>query len=233
MVHLGIIPDGNRRWCKNNSKDYNYLLNHWLNNMIIKNICYFLDCKQEYKELNTITELSLYISSIDNITRDDKTFELGYKLIRLLFIIYHNCETIFKEKYRLELKRLSKNIKLNIIGDMELLPQDIQNILKYFQNILNNDLNENPCIINIAIAYDYKKDLLNEGNNSNNNYKREQGEIDIVFRSGSEKRISGFFPTKILYSELYFIDKLFPDITLDDIDNALIYLKTRNRRYGK
>ena len=35
------------------------------------------------------------VSSIDNITRDDKTFELGYKLIRLLYIIYQNCETIF------------------------------------------------------------------------------------------------------------------------------------------
>ena len=95
MVHLGIIPDGNRRWCKKNSKKYNYLLNHWLNNMIIKNICYFIDCKQEYKELYSINELSIYVSSIDNITRDDKTFELGYKLIRLLYIIYQNCETIF------------------------------------------------------------------------------------------------------------------------------------------
>lgn len=233
MVHLGIIPDGNRRWCKNNSKNYNYLLNHWLNNMIIKNICYFLDSKQEYKELYNITELSLYISSIDNITRNDKTFELGYKLIRLLYIIYQNCETIFKEKYRVELKRLSKNIKLNIIGDIEVLPEDIQIILIFFKKCLNNNLSKTVSVINIAIAYDYKKDLLNDVVHSNINYERKQSDIDIVFRSGKEKRISGFFPTKILYSELYFSDKLFPDITLDDINDSLINLKSINRRYGK
>ena len=68
---------------------------------------------------------------------------------------------------------------------------------------------------------------------SNINYERHQSDIDIVFRSGEEKRISGFFPTKILYSELYFSDKLFPDITLDDINDSLIYLKKRSRRYGK
>ena len=88
--------------------------------------------------------------------------------------------------------------------------------------------------INIAIAYDYNKDILSfSEENNNKNYIRNQSNIDLVFRSGGEKRLSGFFPTKTIYSELYFIDKFFPDINLDDINNAIIEYKKRNRRFGK
>ena len=51
--------------------------------------------------------------------------------------------------------------------------------------------------------YNYNNDLLNYKNNDMIHYNREQSNIDLLFRSGGEKRISGFFPTKTLYSELF------------------------------
>ena len=57
--------------------------------------------------------------------------------------------------------------------------------------------------------------------------------IDILFRSGKEKRISGFFPTKILYSELFFSNKYWPDIKLNDLNETIKKFYKRNRRYGK
>lgn len=57
----------------------------------------------------------------------------------------------------------------------------------------------------------------------------EQSDIDIVVRSGGEKRSSGFFPLHTLYSEWYYSPKLFPDITMDD---ALKYYFSRHRRFG-
>jgi len=231
MVHLGIIPDGNRRWCKKNNINYNSLIQHWLNNMIIKNIKYFINFKDNYKELLEISSLSLYISSIDNIYRDDKTHELGFDLIRKLYKLFNCTEEYvktFKDYERLELKNIVKDIKINVIGDINLLPDDIQNII----NEAKNKLTGCKYSINFAIAYDYNKESFSEDNN-NKNYIRNQSNIDLVFRSGGEKRLSGFFPTKTIYSEFYFIDKFFPEISLNDINDAIIEYKKRNRRYGK
>jgi undecaprenyl diphosphate synthase len=75
--------------------------------------------------------------------------------------------------------------------------------------------------------------MINYGNNNITNYNREQSNIDILFRSGGEKRISGFFPTKVLYSELFFEKKLWPEITLDDLNRIVKLFKKRERRFGK
>ena len=233
MVHLGIIPDGNRRWCKKDNITYNFLIEHWLNNMIINNIKYFINFKENYRELTEITNLSLYVSSIDNIYRNDKTHELGFDLIRKLYKLYKSTEEYaktFNEYEDSELKKVCKDIKLNMIGDINLLPQDIQDIINETKNIFMGS----KYSINIAIAYDYNKDILSASQeNCDINYIRTQSNIDLVFRPGGEKRLSGFFPTKTIYSEFYFIDKLFPDINLDDICIALQDYKNRNRRYGK
>lgn len=231
MIHLGIIPDGNRRWCKKNNSNYNCLVEHWLNNMLIKNIKSFINLGEKYKEILEISNISFYVSSIDNIYREDKTHELGFELIRKLYKLFNCTEEYaetFEEYERLKLKDIVKDIKINVIGDVELLPIDIQNIINEAQNIFTGC----KYSINFAIAYDYNKESFTQ-NNDNKKYIRNQSNIDLVFRSGGEKRLSGFFPTKTIYSELYFIDKFFPDITLDDINNSIIEYKKRNRRYGK
>lgn len=231
MVHLGIIPDGNRRWCKNNNITYDFLIEHWLNNMIIKNIKLLIKYNEKYKQLTEIRNLSLYVSSIDNIYREDKTHELGFMLIRKLYKLFTCIELYleeFEEYEREKIDKIFKEFSLNIIGDIELLPEDIQNILNKAKSLLSGS----KYSINIAIGYDYNKESFTQENN-NKNYIREQSNIDLVFRSGGEKRLSGFFPTKTIYSELYFIDKFFPDINLDDINDAITEYKKRNRRYGK
>ena len=196
MVHLGIIPDGNRRWCKKDNITYNFLIEHWLNNMIINNIKSFINFKENYRELTEITNLSLYVSSIDNIYRNDKTHELGFDLIRKLYKLYKSTEEytkIFNEYEDSELKKICKDIKLNIIGDINLLPQDIQDIINETKNIFMGS----KYSINIAIAYDYNKDILSfSEENNNKNYIRNQSNIDLVFRSGGEKDYLVFFQLK-------------------------------------
>jgi undecaprenyl diphosphate synthase len=235
-MHIGIIPDGNRRWCKKNNIKYKELVSHWINNMFIQNLKLLINNLNNYKIILEISNISLYVSSIDNIYRDDKTHELGFELIRKIYNLYTNIDnidnlsntfTVFEKK---KLYNTLKDFKINIIGDINLLPQDIQDIINHAKNILTGSKHS----INIAIAYDYNKDILSASQeNCDINYIRTQSNIDLVFRPGGEKRLSGFFPTKTIYSEFYFIDKLFPDINLDDICIALQDYKNRNRRYGK
>ena len=96
-----------------------------------------------------------------------------------------------------------------------------------------NSKAENILIINLAIAYDYIKDLLNFGLKNNCNYNREQTQIDCIFRSGNEYRTSGFFPCHSLYSEIIVFDKLWPEINIEDFKNVIYIYNNRHRRFGK
>jgi undecaprenyl diphosphate synthase len=237
MVHLGIIPDGNRRWCVENNIDKNDLVKVWT--IKLKNLLIEISKikKSNLKYLQKVNELSFYVCSIDNINRDDKTKELIYRFIKNIKIIFDNKELYIEKKNIDKVDILIKciNWKINFIGDIELLSDEMKTLINEIK--INNEKEKNPeykiFTINLAIAYDYNKDLLNYGNNNLINYNRVQSDIDILFRSGKEKRISGFFPTKINYSELFFIDKYWPDVTLKVLNNTVKKFYERNRRFGK
>jgi len=222
MVHIGIIPDGNRRWCKKNGYKLDTITEIWTK-LFIENIIKL--SRNRFKYLKDITELSLYVCSIDNIKREDNTENLIYELIRSIYNIFKNPEGILP----VETINSLKYIKMNFIGEISLLPPDIQEILTYFESLCKNV----KFTVNFAIAYDYNKDIINVSTQNLKNYTRKQSDIDILLRSGGEYRTSGFFPTKILYSELFFSKKLWPEIKLSCINNVIKKFRARNRRFGK
>ena len=228
MVHIGFIPDGNRRWCRKNKMKYNHinLSDYWTNHFI--RIINMLNCRT-LEPFNLLTEISFYICSIENLKRKDNTKELIFELIRNIYKIMNNLGSYFTENTIDHFFSLLENLKLNILGDIEILPDDIQIILKKIQKRCKGD----KYTLNLAIAYDFKKELLNYGHNYLPNYTSSQSDIDIVFRSGGEQRISGFFPTKIMYSELFFIEKLWPDVNVDDIKRVINDFNGRQRRFGR
>ena len=240
MVHIGIIPDGNRRWCIENNIKQENLEEIWINliNSYLKNMSKF-NKKNSYNYLKKITEISLYLCSIDNLNRLDSTKEIIYNFIRKLNDIFHNVDKYYSKNIINNIKNAVKDIRFNInfIGDLEIMPEYIRNMIHSFKNKLfeHNEKILNDKIINIhlAIAYNYKNDLINFNNQELNYYNREQSNIDLLFRSGKEKRISGFFPTKILYSELFFCDKYWPDIDAKYLNNIIKKFYKRNRRFGK
>lgn len=215
MIHLGIIPDGNRRFLKKISNKN--IIKIWEDNFkfIIKEFMKKKDNK--FENLKKISELSIYVCSIDNLNRNDDTKEN-------IFGILKSVLTLLKDQI------IMRNaININVIGDTNLLSKDLQNLIKECKIKLKGT----NLKINLAIAYDYIKDIQNYKFNINDNYKREQTNIDLVYRSGGEKRLSGFFPTKTIYSELFFTDKLWPEVNLEDIHLVLEEFSKRNRRFGK
>jgi hypothetical protein len=56
---------------------------------------------------------------------------------------------------------------------------------------------------------------------------------ELLIRTSGEKRISNFLLWEIAYSELYFIEKLWPDFTKDDLYDAIYDFQNRERRFGK
>lgn len=230
MVHLGIIPDGNRRWCKGNEMSSLDLPNIW--GKIFKDR--IIECikarneKSKSSILKKITELSIYVCSIDNVNRSDATHKIICDTLFRVCNIFLQPQSVFEKQYLNDVNDLINDIKLNIVGDVSSLPVPLQSTLKRVQEKCNGHFK-----INLAIVYNYNDDLINFSTNSNPFYVRDQSEIDIVFRSGGEQRISGFFPTKIIYSELYFTKIRWPDVTLYDIKKCLKYFFKRTRRFGK
>ena len=229
-IHLGIIPDGNRRYCRKQGINVEDLIDHWFNNMILKNVKKIVDSDFKLiKDFQEINEISLYISSIDNINRDDGSTELGYKLIRRVYEVYKNKARFFTLEQCKKIDDSEFDVKLNVVGDHNLIPKDIKKIINEFKQ----SGKDNSFVITLAMAYDYKKDLTNYGNNENSNYNREQSQIDCIFRSGNEFRTSGFFPSHILYSEIVISEKLWPEIVVQDIKDTIKIFNVRKRRFGK
>lgn len=214
MIHLGIIPDGNRRFLKKISNKN--LITIWEDNFKRLINEFIKEKDNKYENLKKINEISIYVCSIDNLKRDDNTRENVFTVLKSILILIKN-ELFIKDL-----------VNINFIGDIHLLPKDLQKLMKESKQKLKGD----RLKINLAIAYDYNKDIQNF-KIINSNYRRNQSNIDLVFRSGGEKRLSGFFPTKTIYSELFFNDKLWPEITLKDLDLVLEEFSKRNRRFGK
>jgi undecaprenyl diphosphate synthase len=68
---------------------------------------------------------------------------------------------------------------------------------------------------------------------SQNLYAPEIPPVDIVVRTGSEKRLSNFMLWRAAYSELLFLKKLWPEMTKADVDVILNEYTRRHRRFGK
>jgi undecaprenyl diphosphate synthase len=224
-IHLGIIPDGNRRWCKSKGKEINYLINYWFKNVflneikILKDIIYNENFDENYKDLSKIKEVSIYLITADNINkRQDVSTQIVFTLIEKL---YH----MIKNDLTTELS-IFKYLKIDIIKSECLIPH---NILLMIEEIKELTKFNKTMLLTVGIGYDPNKDLENIIQNG----ERDQTDIDLVFRSGGEKRLSGFFPFHTMHSELVFVDKLWPDIRLKDINDAVIEYERRDRRFGK
>ena len=224
-IHLGIIPDGNRRWCMNKNKSIDYLINYWFKEIfqnefkILKENIFNNNIDEKYNKILKIKELSIYLITADNINkRKDKSAQVIFNLIQKLYIL-------IKDDLN-DITSIFKYIKINIIYSTDLIPENILNMINDLNEIT---INNNKFLLTIGIGYDPYKDVQDLILNG----KRDQTDIDLVFRSGGEKRLSGFFPYHTMHSELIFVDKFWPDIRLVDINKAVLEFENRNRRFGK
>ncbi len=143
-----------------------------------------------------------------------------------------------------ELKKyVDKNYRVMCMGDLSLLPQKTQDSLK---EIVDSGKNNTGMIVNIAINYGGRQEIVNAINyilQSGINKVDEQmvsdciytaglPDPDIIVRTSGEERISNFMLWQLAYSELLFIDTLWPDMGKKDIDYIINEYSKRNRRFG-
>lgn len=219
--HVAFIMDGNGRWAKQRNMPRNFGHQKGAENVErVVSACFS----------SGIEYISLYAFSTENWQRPKTEVD---KLMRL-----------FKKFLKTYTKELLKNgIKLIVTGDRQALSNDLvleieksENLTKDFQKTLN-----------LAINYGGKQeivkavnDLLSSGKTFVTESELESvlqtasvPDIDLLVRTSGEQRISNFFLWKSAYAELYFTDVLWPDFDEAEIEKAILWYSSRNRRFGK
>ena len=226
--HIAIILDGNRRFAKKQG------LEVWKGHSFgAKKV---EDLLKWCRDLG-IKELTLYSFSMDNFKRPEREKKAIFGLFR------KNFEKLEKDE------RLMKNgIKVRFIGKIGMFPKDIQESMQR----LMEKTNENERFkVNFAMAYSGKAEItdsvrkiINKLNNKSiniNDINEEMiknnlylgSEPDIFIRPGGEKRMSDFLIWQSAYSELFFLDKLWPEFTKEDLVDIIEEFKGRERRFGE
>jgi undecaprenyl diphosphate synthase len=218
--HIAVIMDGNGRWAQKRHMPRSYGHAKGLNSVqkIIK-----------YAIIYKIEALTLYAFSTENSKRPKKEID---ELVKLF------DKSISKEANNL----LKNNIVLRILGDITFFPKLLQ---KKINNLVFQSKKNDGLKLNIALNYGGQKEIVNAVNRSLKNKKKitlkdvEQSldtvnlpNVDFLIRTGGEKRISNFLLWQLAYSELFFVDKLWPDFTESIFIDALYSFQKRNRRFG-
>ena len=132
--------------------------------------------------------------------------------------------------------------RFKFIGDLSVLTPSLREKITYVET-LNQEYDQ---ILNIALNYGGRAEITHAFNTltaegkttvteediSNALYTVESGDPDMIVRTGGDLRISNFLLWQAAYAELYFTDKLWPDLTPADVDDMIRDFYSRKRRYG-
>jgi len=222
--HIAVIMDGNGRWAK--KKLLPRISGHKQGIVSVEKT---IELALKYK----ISTLTLYAFSTENWSRPTSE-------VNGLMSLFTNSITKQFEKLN------NENILVRIIGDISIFHEPLQIKIKS----LESKTSKNTALtLNIALNYGGRSEIVNSVNSfyslSKNKgkkitqknlndllYTKDSPEVDLLIRTGGQRRLSNFLLWQIAYSELYFIDTLWPDFSEKDFVNALCFFQNTERKFG-
>ncbi len=225
--HVAIIMDGNGRWAR--ARGLPRVMGHRAG---IKSVRAVVEAAREVG----IEVLTLYAFSVENWKRSSQEVNT---LMRLLDQYLHR-----------ELSNLVKNeIRLNVLGDEEGLPERVRNHLRA---VIEKTKANPQMVLNLALNYGgrfeilqavkriaaevkagrLKESQLSEATFSQFLYTDGLPDPDLLIRTSGEQRISNFLLWQISYAEMYITPTLWPDFGKADFLKALLEYQHRERRFG-
>ena len=214
--------DGNGRWGlkKKGSRNYGHLKGLSAVETIIQSSI-----------SQRIPYLTLYTFSTENWKRPEEEINFLFGLIRKH--IKKNLKKIIKQ-----------GIKINIIGKRKRLPKDILKSLKLIEDKTEKN---NVITINLALNYGSKEEIVDACKKlvfSKNKkidirdfqkklYTKTIPDPDILIRTGGTRRLSNFLLWQLAYSEIFFVDKMWPDFNENDFNKIIRKFQNINRNFGR
>lgn len=201
---IGIIPDGSRRWAKNNSCS--------------PDVAYRLAASKVGTAIEACADLGIkilyvYGASHQNVlNRDPNT--LAAIAAGFLEWATHRSQSVIDR------------VQFELVGDIGSMPP---NSFTGTDHVFRaNPSAEMKCcfVFNYSVEWDFS-----EGYETAKSFGWPA--IDLLLRTGGDKRISEFMPTKCSYSELFFLDRKWPDFEKNDLIAVVDEYKTRPRTFGR
>ena len=229
LDHLAIIMDGNGRWALDKGLDRtagHAAGEHSLSKTI------------DWAIKNNIKWLTVYAFSTENWLRSDEEVE---------YLMFFNRDILIRRRDEFN----QKGVRFRFLGDLtdEKIPDENKELMGETENLTQNNTELN---LNFAFNYGSHDEIHNAVLNLHNlNLNKEltlkdikdsfinyfqYPEVpfpDLLLRTAGENRISNFLLYQLSYTELLFIEDLWPDINADILDDVLLEFNSRNRTYGK
>ena len=217
LNHVAFIMDGNGRWGKKRGKGRNF--GHLKGVETVKKIV------KSSIDLN-IPIVTFYVFSSENWKRPKEEINYLFKLIKNYFS--KEIDNIIKQ-----------GIKINILGEINKLSTDIRSTLRRTTTLTKKN---KKIFVNLAINYGSKNEILNAikknkkkinaRNLEKNLYTKNMANPDILIRTGGHQRLSNFMLWQLAYSELFFLNKLWPDFNSVDLKKIVNIYKKTQRNFG-
>ncbi len=219
LNHIAFIMDGNGRWGlkKKNNRNHGHLAG-------VKTVQKIVEASILFK----IPIISFYVFSTENWKRPKTEINYLFSLVSIYF--------------NKEINNIVKNkIKIIFSGRSRNLPLKIRKVLK---NVKQKTKNNNKLVVNLAINYGSKNEIIDAIKKINHNSQKITEEKinknlysnlafpDMLIRTGGQRRLSNFMLWQIAYSEIFFLDKLWPDFTKNDLKTIINKYHKIKRNFG-
>lgn len=220
--HIGIIMDGNGRWAK--ARGLPREMGHRAGSKVVGEI--IRHCKKI-----GVPYITIYAFSTENWKRPAKEVDA------LLDLLRHYLSNM--EEYQKE------NARLRVLGHLEPLPRDLRESIRRAEA---ESAGNTAITVNIALNYGGRGEiiqgvrrLMEEGVSpeevteellSQRLYTAGMPDPDLIIRPSGEYRLSNFLLWQSAYSELLFMNVLWPDFTPEHLNYALHQYARRSRRFG-
>lgn len=201
--HIGIIPDGNRRWATKEGLKKEEGYTHGISpGLQLYHICRNLGVK----------ELTFYGFTVDNTKRPSKQ------------------RTAFSDACVKAVNCLSKeNADLLVLGNTKsaMFPQEL---LPY---TTRRTFGTGGIKINFLVNYSYEWDFgFHQGTLAPVMKSTDVSRIDLIIRWGGRRRLSGFLPVQSVYADIYVVEDFWPDFSAKHIDDAIAWYSKQDITLG-
>jgi len=219
--HIAIIMDGNGRWAKQRLLPRK--AGHRAGAQALRKLCEKMN-EQSYPEL------TVYAFSTENWQRSDQEVSDLMNLLRE-----------YIRQYIEDTKK--NNMSISTIGDLSRLGHDLQESIKGLREMTKDNAGMR---LNIAINYGGRDEIvraaravsgmdpvsITEEAFAAHLDTGDTPDPDLLIRTSGEMRLSNFMLWQCAYSEMHFSQKLWPDFTIDDLNEAVRVFRQRQRNFG-
>lgn len=225
--HIAIIMDGNRRWAR--KRNLPVKMGHKEGAETLKKVV-------RYANKRGIEYITVYAFSTENWKREKEEVD------SLMSLLEYYLDQFSKEAD-------SENIVIKVIGRRKELSEKL---LKKIDEVVEGTKNNTGIVFSIALNYGGRDELTTaikaiaeDAKNNNLNideidekliseylYTKNMPDPDLMIRTSGELRTSNFLPWQLVYSEFLFLDKLWPEFSEEDLEDAIQVFSKRNRKFG-